>query len=130
MGEGRQVVQRVSPIGRASQEHADSIMAGMEVDTDTPMADQAESSRDEEAARRQWAENRLPGADWWARLEWQSVLRQGADTFVQIPERLQGAVSNARGKALEVLEAARVRGDSDNEWKAALSLDLLLLSRG
>ena len=142
MGEGRQVVQQVTPIGRAGREHADAVMSaqtltelsshmsGMEVDTDNPLTEPAASRGDEEAARRQWAENRLPGSDWWAKLEWQSLLRQGLDTFVQIPERLQGVVSNARGKATEVLEAARVGGDSENEWKVTLSLDLLLLGRG
>ena len=130
LGEGRQVVQQVTPMGRATQQHAATVLAGMAMDTDVLMAEAVESSPDEEAAKAQWAENRLPSAAWWARLGWQSVLRQGLDTFVQIPERLQGAVSNARGKTLEVLEAARVRGDSENEWKAVLSFDLLLLGRG
>lgn len=46
---------------------------------------------------------------------------------MQIPDRLLGAVCNARGKSLEVLEEAKARGDSEEEWKAFLLLNSLLL---
>ena len=47
---------------------------------------------------------------------------------MQIPDRFRGAVLQAKRKTLEVLREARRNGDASEEWKAFLTLDLLLLS--
>ena len=60
-----------------------------------------------------------------------AALRQLRPTFVQVPDRFLGALSNARGKVLEVVQEARASGGNDTqELKALLLLDALLLSQG
>jgi len=56
------------------------------------------------------------------------LVTTGATTYVQIPDRLRGAVLQARRKSLEILRCARERGEAKEEWKLFLVLDLLLLS--
>ena len=72
----------------------------------------------------------LPGREWWDRLDWATTLRASQTTYVQVPERLRGAFTAARGKALEVWADAVDRGAAGAEWKALLALDLLLLAHG
>ena len=64
---------------------------------------------------------------WWQRLDWATLLRASQQTYVQVPDRLRGAYTTARGKLLEVLDKADAAGDSEAKWKALLAFDLLLL---
>ena len=57
-----------------------------------------------------WGDNELPVREWWARLPWDDLLTTGATTYVQIPDRLRGAVLQVRRKSLEILRHARERG--------------------
>ena len=77
-----------------------------------------------------WADQRLRGRASWEQFSWDSLLRLGRTTYVQVPDRLCNAVAHARRQVLEALAAVRETGDnSEPEWKCALLFDLLLLSR-
>ena len=77
-----------------------------------------------------WEDRSLPRRAFWEELSWESLLRLGRTTWVQVPDRLHSAVEHARQEALEALAEAREAGrDTEPEWKCALLLDLLLFSR-
>ena len=119
----------ITPVGRASEEHAAAVRP-LSPDEPMDMPDLPTAlPADPEAVRRQWSENILPGKDWWEALDWQAALRLTNETFVQIPDRFRGALSNVCGKSLEVLKAARARGDAESEWKAFLFMYSMLLSK-
>ena len=67
---------------------------------------------------------------WWRDLDLGNAIQHLRTTFVQVPDRLHGALSNARGKLLEVHDAAMSRGDSAAELKALLLFDSLMLAHG
>ena len=74
------------------------------------------------------ADTRLPGAGFFAALDWPSLRNLPGDTFVQIPKRFEQAFADAVGVAL--IETRRHGHDSDASlpgWKALLLLPWLLL---
>jgi hypothetical protein len=121
----------LSVVGQAAQEHLDAARralaegrVGSESATDdTPSRTEGGMLHDE------WQHMRLPEKEWWASLSWDSVLRVGFQTFVQIPDRWRGAYAAARKQNLEVLTKACNQGEAEAEWKAFILFDALLLSR-
>ena len=123
------MMQRISPVGRATEEHVARVRATLQVGGSSSSAAPGgtELAEEQSDAQASWNDNRLPGAGWWEALSWQTALENTQNTFVQIPDRLRGAVSAARGKTLEVLSEARARGHAEPEWKALLFFDCFLL---
>ena len=101
-------VQEITPLGQctaATVTQARAALGAPAVGT-AASPGQAAEEHPEDVARESWAENDLPYHEFWQQTSWAMVLRQGRQTFVQVPDRLQGAVQTARGKALEVLAKA------------------------
>ena len=115
--------------GAEAQTPWDTLQVRGETQTAEHSRAQPEPKEDEQTAQNAWDDNRLPGAEWWSRLGWQTALQNTPSTDVQEPDRLRGAVSTVRGKMLEVLEQAKTTGPAEAEWKALLFLDCFLLGR-
>ena len=78
-----------------------------------------------------WAGLQLPNRTWWSRLSLMDALQVGTTTFVQVPDRLRGAVITARQGTLRTLFAALERGEpAVEELKAAILFDFCLLAKG
>ena len=122
-----------TPVGRGSAEQVASVRAAASqasAELDQATRDGFVDMLDESGAVHEaWAESVLPDRSWWVNLSWSSVLRLGARTFVQVPDRFRGAFVTARRKSLEVLAAATDAGsDCEAEWKMALTFEALLLA--
>ena len=56
------------------------------------------------------------------------ALRIGSTTYVQVPDRFEGAVLTARRKAFETLATAvEAGGECGPEWKMTLLFEVMLL---
>ena len=62
-------------------------------------------------------------------MSWDEVVRVGTPTLVQVPDRFRGAFVMARAAVLGALAEAEARGEAEQEWKALLIFDGLLLAR-
>ena len=73
-------MEQFTPIGRVAAEDVAVASSAMDVDSLPAQAAQFAQDQqtigDEDIARRLWAENRLPGAKWWAHLNLKGALRQ------------------------------------------------------
>ena len=123
----------VEPVGDATIEHKaaveSAVAAEASISIAVPLAATGMHAGSDEAVREAWDQNRIPNSGWFDDLSWESLLKLGATTYVQIPERFRGAVLTARRKTLEALAAATDEGeDSTSAWKLTLLLDSLLLS--
>ena len=121
-------IETLTPIGTATDQHTTQIKDSWR--TPTPALATLLQQEDEDSSKLDWHELRLPNRSWWEELDLQAARPKLRTTFVQIPDRWQGAYSNARGKFLEVHDAAMARGSSTAEWKALLLFDSLLLAHG
>ena len=126
----------LAPVGRATPEHAAAArenlnQARAHEAAAGPQGDNASPDEDAGEAQRQWEALELPGRGWWARLSLQEALRLGVSSFVQVPDRLRGAVVTARQRTLETYFTALDGGSpATEECKAVLLFDFLLLSKG
>jgi hypothetical protein len=125
-------VTTLSPVGGATEVHAASVRALWRTrrnEAANLSEDAATEQQEEAASQHAWQNSQLPGKEWWERLDWDTLLRASQQTYVQVPDRLRGALATARGKLLEVLDKAEQEGDGEAEWKALLAFDLLLVAR-
>ena len=126
-------ITHLTPVGRATQENV--VAARTQLHQPAPnhlsqMRDNLSPLLDEDVARRDWHELRLPNRNWWRDLDLNMASRTLRQTFIQVPDRLHGALTAARGKLAEVLAEARARNDALAEWKAFLLFDAMLLAHG
>ena len=126
-------ITHLTPVGRATQEHVAAVRTQLQPPAPNHLNqvhDNLSPLLDEDVAKRDWHELRLPNRNWWRDLDLKAALRSLRPTFVQVPDRLHGALTAARGKLAEVLAEARDRDDALAEWKAFLLFDALLLAHG
>ena len=128
----------IRPVHRAGPAHVEEARAAVASAASAPaVAPQGPGDAGAEATGQgslpvmhpSWDEQSVPNKGWWQSLSWDTALRTGVSTFVQVPDRFRGAVAHARHKALEVLEAACLQGEATAEWKLVLLFDLVLLAR-
>ena len=126
-------VEQITALGASTEQQVAAARAALRTEAPNNAAastEQATENLFEDTARACWAEASLPNPEWWQRVSLTAALQKAQTTFVQIPDRILGGVLTARAKALEVLSAAWERGADENEWKAFLLFDALLLSHG
>ena len=135
-----QTTDEYEPTGEATADHKAAVEAAVATEaaelsaraTERPRASaqqEGTSTQLENGASNAWDDNRIPNQAWLDNLTWESLLKVGANTYVQIPDRFLDAVLTARRKTLEATAAATDAGeDSTAAWKLTLLLDSLLLS--
>ena len=120
-------------LGSATAANVDEVRASLAAIPQTAAGDVEMSGRGDDVQQplqNAWSDRSLPRRAFWEQFSWESLLRLGRSTWVQVPDRFHSAVEHARRQALEALAEARESGGTtEPEWKCALLFDLLLLSR-